>query len=43
MYVKKAAETTFVRKKRAKNIDEIGGSGRSYKTFFFANAIFLAG
>jgi len=25
MYVKKAAEMTFVRKKRAKNIDEIDG------------------
>jgi hypothetical protein len=26
MYVKKAAETTFVRKKHAKNVDEIDGS-----------------
>ncbi len=28
MYVKKAAETTFVQKKRAKNVDEIDGRCR---------------
>jgi hypothetical protein len=35
MYVKKAAETTFVRKKRAKNVDEIDGRGKYRRHFYW--------
>ncbi len=35
MYVKKAAETTFVRKKHAKNVDEIDGRWPAVNAFTF--------